>query len=428
MNGGAIALGHPIGASGARILTTLVYELRRRGGGLGVRGDLLRRRPGRRRDRRGQRRLSADARLPVHRPRRLHRPAAGRQPARGRARRGRRRRRDDARVRARDPPVGDDVRADAAAQEGADYRNRIWTVAARDAVRRAPVARHGRRGGRRRAESGRRRTCSRPARACSRSTCGCDGDGWPASMLQEPADVRRRGRPASRDGGGRPAHGRRTPRAAARRSVSTGLPTLIAPVASGDGAIARATPDFELVERCSPDAGPRTCTSSGYDGAGRRARADVHPSCVGAGRTRPPARPPGRCAPTSPARGRGDARRDHAGRRDGPAEPAAWREMEGDRAARRAAASCTVIGGRCCCERRRRLLRPRPHADGGLERLPLRPRDVQGGPHVAAPDRARRGRPGPVPPAAARPTRPSTSCSSACWRASRATASSTSRA
>jgi acetyl-CoA C-acetyltransferase len=35
VNGGAIALGHPIGASGARILTTLVYELRRRGGGMG---------------------------------------------------------------------------------------------------------------------------------------------------------------------------------------------------------------------------------------------------------------------------------------------------------------------------------------------------------------------------------------------------------
>jgi acetyl-CoA C-acetyltransferase len=35
VNGGAIALGHPIGASGARILATLVYELRRRGGGLG---------------------------------------------------------------------------------------------------------------------------------------------------------------------------------------------------------------------------------------------------------------------------------------------------------------------------------------------------------------------------------------------------------
>jgi acetyl-CoA C-acetyltransferase len=34
-NGGAIALGHPIGASGARILGTLVHELRRRGGGLG---------------------------------------------------------------------------------------------------------------------------------------------------------------------------------------------------------------------------------------------------------------------------------------------------------------------------------------------------------------------------------------------------------
>ena len=36
VNGGAIALGHPIGASGARILTTLVYELKRRGGGRGV--------------------------------------------------------------------------------------------------------------------------------------------------------------------------------------------------------------------------------------------------------------------------------------------------------------------------------------------------------------------------------------------------------
>jgi acetyl-CoA C-acetyltransferase len=36
VNGGAIALGHPIGASGARILLTLAYELRRRGGGLGI--------------------------------------------------------------------------------------------------------------------------------------------------------------------------------------------------------------------------------------------------------------------------------------------------------------------------------------------------------------------------------------------------------
>ena len=35
VNGGAIALGHPIGASGARILASLVHELRRRGGGLG---------------------------------------------------------------------------------------------------------------------------------------------------------------------------------------------------------------------------------------------------------------------------------------------------------------------------------------------------------------------------------------------------------
>ncbi len=47
VNGGAIAIGHPIGASGARILTTLLYEMQRRdakkglatlciGGGMGV--------------------------------------------------------------------------------------------------------------------------------------------------------------------------------------------------------------------------------------------------------------------------------------------------------------------------------------------------------------------------------------------------------
>jgi acetyl-CoA C-acetyltransferase len=35
-NGGAIALGHPIGASGARLVLTLAYELRRRGGGIGL--------------------------------------------------------------------------------------------------------------------------------------------------------------------------------------------------------------------------------------------------------------------------------------------------------------------------------------------------------------------------------------------------------
>jgi acetyl-CoA C-acetyltransferase len=36
VNGGAVALGHPIGASGSRILGTLVHELRRNGGGLGL--------------------------------------------------------------------------------------------------------------------------------------------------------------------------------------------------------------------------------------------------------------------------------------------------------------------------------------------------------------------------------------------------------
>ncbi|MGY9080581.1 MAG: acetyl-CoA C-acyltransferase, partial [Candidatus Nanopelagicales bacterium] len=36
VNGGAIALGHPIGASGARLVLHLAYELRRRGGGIGA--------------------------------------------------------------------------------------------------------------------------------------------------------------------------------------------------------------------------------------------------------------------------------------------------------------------------------------------------------------------------------------------------------
>ena len=36
VNGGAVAFGHPIGASGARILGTMVHELRRNGGGLGL--------------------------------------------------------------------------------------------------------------------------------------------------------------------------------------------------------------------------------------------------------------------------------------------------------------------------------------------------------------------------------------------------------
>jgi len=36
VNGGAIAIGHPVGASAGRIAMTLAYELRRRGGGVGV--------------------------------------------------------------------------------------------------------------------------------------------------------------------------------------------------------------------------------------------------------------------------------------------------------------------------------------------------------------------------------------------------------
>jgi len=36
VNGGAIALGHPLGCSGARLVVTLTHEMRRRGAALGV--------------------------------------------------------------------------------------------------------------------------------------------------------------------------------------------------------------------------------------------------------------------------------------------------------------------------------------------------------------------------------------------------------
>ncbi len=36
VNGGAIALGHPLGSTGTRMLVSLVHELRRRGGGIGL--------------------------------------------------------------------------------------------------------------------------------------------------------------------------------------------------------------------------------------------------------------------------------------------------------------------------------------------------------------------------------------------------------
>ena len=48
VNGGAIALGHPIGMSGTRLALTLLHELKRRGGGLGRRQPVRWRWPGRR--------------------------------------------------------------------------------------------------------------------------------------------------------------------------------------------------------------------------------------------------------------------------------------------------------------------------------------------------------------------------------------------
>lgn len=45
VNGGAIALGHPIGTSGARILVTLLHELEKRGGAIWASISMCRRRP-----------------------------------------------------------------------------------------------------------------------------------------------------------------------------------------------------------------------------------------------------------------------------------------------------------------------------------------------------------------------------------------------
>ena len=79
VNGGAIALGHPIGMSGTRLALTMLYELRRRGGGLGAVGALRRWRPGRR--------APSSARSPERRrglvPRALRRRPPGSAPATG---------------------------------------------------------------------------------------------------------------------------------------------------------------------------------------------------------------------------------------------------------------------------------------------------------------------------------------------------------
>ena len=47
MNGGAIAIGHPLGMSGARLVVSLLHELGRRGRPLRARDDVRGRRPGR---------------------------------------------------------------------------------------------------------------------------------------------------------------------------------------------------------------------------------------------------------------------------------------------------------------------------------------------------------------------------------------------
>ena len=60
VNGGAIALGHPVGATGSRLITTLLHELERRDATVGPGLDVLRRGPGHRHHHRAA--LSAEER------------------------------------------------------------------------------------------------------------------------------------------------------------------------------------------------------------------------------------------------------------------------------------------------------------------------------------------------------------------------------
>ena len=64
VNGGAIALGHPLGMSGARLITMLVHELRRTRRPLRPGHDVHRRRPGHRHGHRAHRRVVRSAALP----------------------------------------------------------------------------------------------------------------------------------------------------------------------------------------------------------------------------------------------------------------------------------------------------------------------------------------------------------------------------
>ena len=75
MNGGAIALGHPLGASGAKLMGTLLNELERTGGRYGLRDDVRGRRDGQRHHHRAAGlRAAHQARGPAP-------PAVGRSPA-----------------------------------------------------------------------------------------------------------------------------------------------------------------------------------------------------------------------------------------------------------------------------------------------------------------------------------------------------------
>ena len=70
VNGGAIALGHPVGATGARLITTALHELERRDGQFALDHDVLRRRDRNRHHHRKALTSSSDIRDRLQTPRR----------------------------------------------------------------------------------------------------------------------------------------------------------------------------------------------------------------------------------------------------------------------------------------------------------------------------------------------------------------------
>ena len=267
---------------------------------------------------------STDSRAPLHPPRRLHRPAAGRQRAGGRPRRRRPLRRAHARLRARDEAVGDLVRPVAGPEaQRADYRHRIFMMTGE-----IPFAGHPSLG-----------VAAAVARARGEAQASYVQQTQPGeqavdveleglrarvSMLQEPPAFGPELDPAEVLGLVGLSAADADPRLPCQ-VVATGVPQVLACVADASALAPRRRPTTRASGPCSPPTRRSRSTSrpSTPRPAGP-ARAPSSPRPRWA-RTRPPARPSARCARTSP-RARAPSGSRGPGHRDGPPERAARRD------------------------------------------------------------------------------------------------------